>query len=343
MAIQSDQSFFACVLEDMKEGILVIGPKGMVLYSNEQAGKMLNLHPGESGSILNQIQQNPKNDVFADYILDAVYKKELHQQENVEYVNPSGKKYCFQLTTSYLKNVGDAKGNIIVTLSDITELETIRQKSRDHVVIQTLLMSVLCLWNLVYSAWNELGQPLSSSTLTKGVEIIGIVVLLFTIKTTSLSIKDMGIRFENIKAVMKRSAIISASIAVIMIIAKVILLKVAPGVFPEGAPFFDFRRIRIQFILYIYTAFIQEFISRGVIQESLANVFQGKHSHILSIAITSLLFAALHIHKGLLMCIGAGVLSILLGILYRKDRTIWGLVLVHYTFGLIPNLLGISS
>ena len=51
----------------------------------------------------------------------------------------------------------------------------------------------------------------------------------------------------------------------------------------------------------------------------------------------------MHIHKGLLMCIGAGALSILLGILYRKDRTIWGLVLVHYTFGLIPNLLGISS
>lgn len=72
MAIQSDQSFFSCILEDMKEGVLVIGPKGIVLYSNEQAGKMLELNPNEPGSILNQIQQNPENDVFADYILDAV-------------------------------------------------------------------------------------------------------------------------------------------------------------------------------------------------------------------------------------------------------------------------------
>lgn len=93
---------------------------------------------------------------------------------------------------------------------------------------------------------------------------------------------------------------------------------------------------------YIYTAFIQEFISRGVIQESLAHVFQGRLSDVLAIGITSLLFAALHIHKGVLMCIGAGVLSILLGLLYEKDRTIWGLVLIHYTFGLIPNLLSIT-
>lgn len=75
----------------MKEGVLVIGPKGVVAYCNEQAGNMLELDHNEPGFILNQIQQNPKNDVFADYILDAVYKKELHHQEKVEYINPSGK------------------------------------------------------------------------------------------------------------------------------------------------------------------------------------------------------------------------------------------------------------
>ena len=343
MMIQSDQSFFSCVLEDMKEGVLVIGPKGVTSYCNEQAEKMLELDKNEPGSILNKIQQNPKNDVFADYILDAIYKKELHLQEKVEYINPSGKTFCFQLTTSYLQNTENSRGNIIVTLSDITELEEIRQKSKDHVVVLTLLMSVLCIWNLIYSIWNALGQPVSSQTLTKGVEIIGILALILILQKTSLSIKDMGIGFDSIGSVMKRSVLISACIAAVMLIAKVVLLRIAPDMFPAGSPFFDFRRVGLQFILYIYTAFIQEFISRGIIQESLSHVFEGRLSDVLAIGITSLLFAALHIHKGVIMCIGAGVLSVLLGLLYKKDHTVWGLVLIHYTFGIIPNLLSVTS
>lgn len=264
-------------------------------------------------------------------------------KDNITYVNPEGRKFTFRATTSYLKNPEGVGGEIIITLSDITELEAIRQKSKEHVVILTLMMSGLCIWNLVYSIWNAIGQPISSTTLTKGVELIGIVMLLFILKTTSLSIRDMGIGFDSIKDVMKRSGLISLCIAVMMLIAKVVILRFFPGVFPPDAPFFDFPRVGIQFIIYIYTAFIQEFISRGLVQESLNHVFDGKLKDILSIGITALLFASLHIHKGVIMCIGAGVLSILLGILYKKDRCIWGLVLIHYVFGLLPDLLGVVS
>ena len=68
---------------------------------------------------------------------------------------------------------------------------------------------------------------------------------------------------------------------------------------------------------------------------------RGRFREALSIGITALLFAALHIHKGLIMCIGAAVLSVILGLLYKKGRCIWGLALIHYTFGIIPSLLSV--
>lgn len=340
MEVKSDQFFF-CVLEDMKDGVLVIGSKGRVAYCNDQAKRMLALDD-EPGSIIGKIQENPENDEFSDYIIDAIYKRGRHLlKEKISYINPQGHKYIFRITTSYLKNPEDVGGEIIITLSDITELEAIRQKSKEHVVILTLLMSGLCIWNLVYSIWNAIGQPISSQTLTKGIELIGIIVLIFILKTTSLTIKDMGIGFESIKNVMKRSGLISLCIISIMIVAKVILLRISPGMFPPGAPFFDLRKVGFQFVFYIYTAVIQEFISRGLIQESLNHVFEGKFRDALSIGITALLFAALHIHKGLIMCIGAAVLSVILGLLYKKDRCIWGLALMHYTFGIIPSLLSV--
>ena len=342
MNVNSEQSFF-CVLEDMKDGVLVIGSKGIVVYCNEQAREMMKLDD-EPVSIVSKIQENPENDEFLDYILDAVFKKERHLvNEKVNYVNPEGRRYVFRLTASYMKSAENTGGEIIITLSDITELEAIRKKSKDHVIILTILMSALCIWNLVYSIWDAIGQPISSQTLTKGVEFIGILALIFMLNKTSLSIRDMGIGFDSIKEVMKRAGIISLCMCGSMILAKVILVRYFPSMFSLSASFFDFQRVGFQLLIYVYTAFIQEFISRGLVQESLNHVFSGKYKDFLAIGITSLLFAALHIHKGVIMCIGSGVLSVILGVLYKKDKCIWGLVLVHYTFGIVPDLLGVVS
>lgn len=339
---QNDTAFFSYMLEDMEEGILVIGPKGTLHYCNGRAKKLLELEEEPTGSVLARFQQNSANDVFTDCILDAVYKKALHQRETVHYTDSTGRQFYLQLTTSYMHS-GESGGEVIVTLADITEMEVFRRKGRDHILMLTTLMLVLCFWNLVYSVWNTMGQPISDKILTIAVEVIGFILLAFILKTTSLRLSDMGVGFQNMKSTMGRAALISLAVAVTMVVVKVVMLKVTPDFFSAGAPFFDFHRIRGVVFGYFFTAIVQEFISRGIIQSALTRVYEGKYSDVLSIIITSMFFAALHVYKGLAMCIGAAVMSVLLGILYRKDRNIWGISLIHYTVGLVPNLLGVVS
>lgn len=342
MTTHNDTSFFSYMLEDMEEGLLVIGRKGTVRYCNGQAKKILELEGSAEESLIARLQKNPANDTFTDCILDSVYQKALHHQETVRYTNSAGQQYYLELTTSYLHS-GDNGGEVIVTLTDITESETARRKGQDHILMLTTLMLVLCFWNLVYSVWNTMGRPVSDKVLTVGVEVLGFLLLAVILKATSLRLSDMGVGFCNIKPIMKRAGIISLAVAGSMVVIKLGMLLFMPDFFPPDAPFFDFYRIRGVVIGYIFTSIVQEFISRGIIQSALARVYEGKYSDILSIGITSMFFAAMHVYKGLAMCIGAAVMSVILGILYKQDRNIWGISLIHYTVGLVPNLLGVVS
>ena len=53
------------------------------------------------------------------------------------------------------------------------------------------------------------------------------------------------------------------------------------------------------------------------------------------------MFAALHLHYSPFFMIGAAVLLGVFGVVYRRQRSIWGLVLVHFTFGMSAAMLGL--
>lgn len=54
---------------------------------------------------------------------------------------------------------------------------------------------------------------------------------------------------------------------------------------------------------------------------------------------TSLFFMAVHIQKGMMFMLGAGLLSIILGFVYHRDRSIFSVVLIHYCFGKFADFL----
>ena len=49
----------------------------------------------------------------------------------------------------------------------------------------------------------------------------------------------------------------------------------------------------------------------------------------LTVIIASLVFGAVHIHKGIVYMVGAALLLSFFGILYSKQKTIWGLCIPH--------------
>ena len=64
-----------------------------------------------------------------------------------------------------------------------------------------------------------------------------------------------------------------------------------------------------------------------------------KHPAVLAIFLSSLIFAALHIHHGFLFMAGAAILAGLEGILYEKQQNILGVWIVHWVFGVSGTLL----
>ena len=123
---------------------------------------------------------------------------------------------------------------------------------------------------------------------------------------------------------------------------KLLLMNVAPSAIKHPEAFIDASWVPFsRFAAYILTALVQEFLSRGIMQESLTHVIPGERGETVAIAISTLMFAAIHLHYSPWFMLGAAVLLGVFGVVYRKQRSIWGLVLIHFVFGISAAFLGL--
>ena len=95
------------------------------------------------------------------------------------------------------------------------------------------------------------------------------------------------------------------------------------------APFFRWNALEPLDLLYIPTVVLQELLVRGVMQGSLERILPDSYPPAVANIIASLVFGAVHIHKGIVYMVGAALLLSFFGILYSKQKTIWGLCIPH--------------
>ena len=57
--------------------------------------------------------------------------------------------------------------------------------------------------------------------------------------------------------------------------------------------------------------------------------------------ITAVFFFSLHMQYPLFYMTGALLLCLVTGVLYEKNRNIWGAVLIHFAIGFLPRCLGV--
>ncbi len=196
-----------------------------------------------------------------------------------------------------------------------------------------------CCWMIVYALWEYLGRPISPDIMTHGVELLGFLMFFYIIGNTSLSRKDLGIKTEHPWKTVRTGLLIAACAAAVMCIGKAVIRIFVPNAIGPEYPFFDIRAFGLRQLLYILTAGVQEFLARSVIQGNLRRIMVGRHTAAAAIVISSLSFATLHIHLGLIFMLGAAVLAGLEGILYEKQKSIFGVWIVHWVFGVAGTLL----
>lgn len=92
--------------------------------------------------------------------------------------------------------------------------------------------------------------------------------------------------------------------------------------------------ISLMLVMWVFAAFGEEFLNRGFYMKWLAK-FMGssKKSWVISAIITSAYFAAGHIYQGFRGAIGVFVWSLLISLIFMKNRkNLWLLILIHGLF-----------
>lgn len=321
-------------LETMNEGVLIIAKNGQISYANTKAKEIFPI--SDAHSVLFQtVLSDPsgRNDELIDLVIDVISTGEVRSSRLIHYFNGVCSYSLFSSCTKMDDN------QFVFTFTDQTQLAAEVRKRNDATVILSLFFIIACMWTIGVSVWMRTGELFDVGHLTTVMEVIGAAAVLLVLQKTSLKFKDMGIPFDNIVPTLQRTAVRLLVLLGLFCVVKLLLHLFYPGFFHEDFPFWDWKQADSRLIKYLFTAFIQEFLARGGVQSSLSRILSGKHAKDHAIFLTSIYFMSLHFQYGLPMMIGSGVLSVILGYIYKKDGNIYGATLVHYCFGKFADFL----
>ena len=322
-------------LDTMDEGVLIINADRRIIYANTYARSIFLLTDEETISFIEGLSDlRHSNDELVDLIIESIMTKEPHSGRLIHFTNKNDEKFALFTACTAMEG-----REFVFTFSNQTDLERENEKRRDSTAVLTCFFLIACLWTVGVSIWMRTGQIFDVGYLTIIMELMGLAALFILMRKTSLRIKDFGLSIENIVPTLKRTAIRVGILFVAFCIVKLAVMKFAPSYFPVGVPFWDWNQVDFRLIKYLFTALLQEFLARGGVQTSLARAFDGKYGRTMSIWLTSLYFMSLHFQYGLPMMLGAGVLSIILGYMYKKDGNIYGVTVIHYCFGKFADFL----
>lgn len=343
-SIKKDNSIGSQILRDIKDGVIVIDKEGKIIFSNPATNEILDIHFDIVGKEISEIIPIEKeyNDDFNEIIIEATMDKEHTHHRKIKFKQYDDDIVILDIRSSYFH--GDEnlnKEGIIIEFSNITEEENLQRKVYDSALSFIVLLGGLSVWIFIYGLYIHFNAPFHINILTNILLLLSGAMFLIFRKFTTLSLTDVGLGTKNLKHNLFVGCIITAIGFIIMIFVKLILMKLNPSQF-IGKPFFDFSRFTWEEVTYLISVVWQEFITRGIVHQSLRRVIPGKHGEALALIMTALFFGALHIHMGVYYMFGAAILLGILGFLYIKQGSIWGTCIPHYFLSISLLILNIA-
>lgn len=311
------------IFMNMSDGVLLINSNQEITYSNPAAEAMLNLY--REAPVMQDFLFNKKNKPFYRFLLQALKNKSKSDTAVASYENGNEKR-ILNIRTSQT-----GPDTILVLMEDITATHNLKKHERDCAMIFAGLITCICIYLFVWSLIRfTLGIRLNTSIYTLIIEGIAFLLFLEIIFFTSMTFKDIGI-FVKPSKLLKTfvTAVPIAAVVCCILLLLNFLLRITGH---PVKPYFIGGSFGGAYT-YIFTAILQEFLSRGVIQTSVKALMQIKYQKVFSIFLTSLLFALMHLPFDFPFMMGAFLLSIALGIVYEKHQNIWGCAFLHWSCG----------
>ena len=90
---------------------------------------------------------------------------------------------------------------------------------------------------------------------------------------------------------------------------------------------------------YPFISMWQELLIKPLWQDNVKKAMGGRKW--ITLIFIGLLFCIFHMHYRIYTFLGAGIMCFVTGILYERDKNIWGVWILHFVFGFLPRSLGL--
>ncbi len=334
------------VFDNMSDGVIMVNEDGIITYINSACAKIFHISAETAiqRSFAEIFLQNKRNRAFNKLFRSSMEKGQLTDKTTVKYSAPNAKETSFltidisliQQENTTIRRKEPFQG-MIVLIEDVTDTQLLQQHDHDCAYIFSGL--ILCI-SIYLAAWSlcrfTLHIPLTTHDYTMMIEVITFVLFLEIAFCTSFSLKEIGL-IPNIprwRTNLKETLTTGVIACLVIVLAKLVLSLAGfriKGYFIGGSLHGAY--------IYIFTAFIQEFLARGVIQKSVKSLLHVKYQKQLSIFLTSLLFSLMHLPFGFYFMLGAFLLSCALGVIFERQRDIWGCAVLHWSCGYLAMCL----
>lgn len=332
------------ILRDMDDCVLALDSRGHIIYMNPQSQALLGLQDDVLGKTYAEVfydRQDTRNDDFHQFLVDAVLEKECAHIGTVSFTNAQNHTRYFRITSSFLKSEADNESSgVVLVMSDITEAEVLKKKRYDASVVFSCVIACISLYLLLLATLDFFQIHIPTTRLSQILNAMVFCFCMVVYRKTNFSFEELGLKINNYKSTFLSAIGISGALVALLMIVKLAVLRLSPGFFPEDAPFWNWNIGMHNWIGYIFSCIIQEFLARSMLYGSVRKLFDGKRAVAVAIALTTLLFGAVHLGHGFMYMIGAMVLLGSLGGLYEKQRNIWGVAIIHYVMGEAGTCLG---
>lgn len=331
------------IFENMSDGIMAINQNGQITYMNSACEQIFDtsLANLRQKSFEDAFLGNKKNKAFNKLFLASLRKNVIPEKTTVKYEQNAKIQYL-SVDISLIHEEGEINEEqdfpgMVVLFDDLTSKYRLKQHEHDFAYIFAGLIFCISIYLSIWSLLRfTLKLPLKTPFYTMMIEVMAFILFLEIIFLTSLSLKDIGLipKISRIKKNLIETFFIALTGCAVLLLSKVILTLMGIqiksyfiGGSPEGA------------YTYLFTAFIQEFLARGVIQTSVKSLMQVKYQKQFGVLLTSLLFSLMHLPFGFIFMIGAFFLSIVLGYLFERQKDLWGCAFLHWSCGYLAMCL----
>ena len=356
------------IYEDIREAVIFTDEDGYIMYCNRAAIEIFGMEndagDGEDeavGKSLLSFINAKKNKQLEKYLVNAYeyfgYRTEkrkgfrgfgskskednqavkifdeLSYEIRNEGVGFAGDNGVYLLNLCFRKIENDEYRGLTMIAENVSHKKKLRQTQRDSSVTFTAIISCITLYLFFWSLTEfTLDIHLENDIYTKIIEGIAFFMFICIIAFTSLSFGDMGIFVRPDKLIKSILKVIPVIGAALLIMAGINYISRMCG--------YEFKEKFMGgsldgFINYFGVCVLQEFLARGVIQTSVGNLISFKWQKFSKVIIASMIFSLMHLPFGFVFMMCSFAMGIGLGIVYEKQNTIWGCVLIHWLVGYV--------